>query len=118
MTSLPVPVNRASPAEIAAFTSSCSNGTAPVENRTLVSFWGTGWNTRDSSLAGWPEAAMAGALAIRLSGPRTYDGIATDDPWLNPVAGDPSAEDIGRGLRLFRRAVAAFGLLLLLAWLV
>lgn len=63
--------------------------------------------------AGWPEAAMAGALGIRLSGPRMYDGVATDDAWLNPVAGDPRAEDIGRGLALYRRAVVIFGLLLL-----
>ena len=68
--------------------------------------------------AGWPEAAMAGALAVRLSGPRVYDGVETDDPWLNPVAGDPVAADIDRGLRLFRRAVAGFGVLLLLAWVI
>ncbi|MEM6385046.1 MAG: adenosylcobinamide-phosphate synthase CbiB [Pseudomonadota bacterium] len=62
--------------------------------------------------AGWPEAAMAGALAVRLSGPRVYDDVATDDPWLNAVAGDPRPEDMKRGLRLFRRAVllSAFGL--------
>lgn len=33
--------------------------------------------------AGWPEAAMAGALGIALSGPRKYDGIVKDYPWLN-----------------------------------
>lgn len=65
--------------------------------------------------AGWPEAAMAGALAVRLSGPRIYDGVPSDDPWLNPVAGDPRPQDIARGLRLFRRTVGLFGLLLLLA---
>ena len=62
--------------------------------------------------AGWPEAAMAGALAIRLSGPRVYDGVPTDDPWLNPVAGDPRPVDVTRGLRLYRRAVAIFALIL------
>lgn len=65
--------------------------------------------------AGWPEAAMAGALAVRLSGPRVYDGVPTDDPWLNPVASDPRPQDIARGLRLFRRAVGLFGVLLLVA---
>ena len=34
--------------------------------------------------AGWPEAAMAGALGLSLGGPKTYDGIADDDDWLNP----------------------------------
>ena len=55
--------------------------------------------------AGWPEAAMAGALGVRLSGPRMYDGIPTDDPWLNAVAGDPRPEDLFLGLRIFRRMV-------------
>ena len=58
---------------------------------------------------------MAGALGVRLSGPRVYDGVPTDDPWLNPVAGDPRPEEIARGLTLFRRAVALFGLLLAIA---
>ena len=65
--------------------------------------------------AGWPEAAMAGALGVRLSGPRMYDGVATDDPWLNGVAGDPRPEDVRRGLEVFRRAIAVFGGLLLVA---
>ncbi len=65
--------------------------------------------------AGWPEAAMAGALGIRLSGPRVYDGVASDDPWLNPVAADPRPQDIARGITLYQRAVAGFGLVLLIA---
>ena len=68
--------------------------------------------------AGWPEAAMAGALAVRLSGPRVYDSTKTNDPWLNAVAPDPRPEDIWRGLRLYRRAMGMFAVLLLLAALV
>ena len=34
--------------------------------------------------AGWPEAAMARALGIALSGPRAYDGAMRDFPWVNP----------------------------------
>ena len=63
--------------------------------------------------AGWPEAAMAGALGVRLSGPRIYGDRASDDPWLNPVAGDPRPEDIRLGLRLFRRAVLLAAAILL-----
>jgi adenosylcobinamide-phosphate synthase len=33
--------------------------------------------------AGWPEAAMAGALNVALSGPRVYDGQLTDDRFVN-----------------------------------
>lgn len=68
--------------------------------------------------AGWPEAAMAGALGVRLSGPRMYDGVASDDPWLNPVAADPRPKDIARGLVLYKRAVAGFALFLLVALVV
>lgn len=34
--------------------------------------------------AGWPEAAMAGALGLALAGPRRYRDHQVDDPWLNP----------------------------------
>lgn len=34
--------------------------------------------------AGWPEAALARALGIALSGPRSYDGKLVDFPFVNP----------------------------------
>ena len=34
--------------------------------------------------AGWPEAAMARALGVALSGPRSYDGMRRDFPYVNP----------------------------------
>lgn len=60
--------------------------------------------------AGWPEAAMAGALGIRLSGPRVYDDRVAEEPWVNAGAPDPTPAQIGAGLRLMRR-----GLMLLAA---
>jgi adenosylcobinamide-phosphate synthase len=66
--------------------------------------------------AGWPEAAMAGALGVRLSGPRIYHGSATDEPWLNEGARDPLAADISRGLTIYRRAMLLLaGVLAILA---
>lgn len=62
--------------------------------------------------AGWAEAAMAGALGVRLSGPRTYGDQASDDPWLNAAAPDPTAGDIRRGLAIYIRALALCGALL------
>ena len=41
--------------------------------------------------AGWPEAAMAGALGVRLSGPRRYDGRVSPEPWVNGTGTDPRA---------------------------
>ena len=36
--------------------------------------------------AGWPEAAMARALGIALSGPRAYEGKMQEFPWVNGTA--------------------------------
>jgi adenosylcobinamide-phosphate synthase len=55
--------------------------------------------------AGWPEAAMAGALGVRLSGPRVYHGNTVNEPWLNEGARDPLPADIRDGLTLYRRAM-------------
>lgn len=55
--------------------------------------------------AGWPEAAMAGALGVRLSGPRIYQGHIADEPWLNDGARDPAAADILTGMKLYRYAM-------------
>jgi adenosylcobinamide-phosphate synthase len=62
--------------------------------------------------AGWPEAAIAGALGVRLCGPRFYDGELADEPWLNSGARDPSGDDIARGLKLYVAAMFALCALL------
>lgn len=64
--------------------------------------------------AGWPEAAMAGALGVRLSGPRAYGSKVSPEPWLNAAAPDPGASQIAQGLAIYRRAMVAVALLLLL----
>jgi len=56
--------------------------------------------------AGWPEAAMAGALGVRLSGPRLYAARVADEPWLNAGAPDPAPDDVRRGLAVYVRAMA------------
>jgi adenosylcobinamide-phosphate synthase len=55
--------------------------------------------------AGWPEAAMAGALGVRLCGPRSYHGEFADEPWLNGSARDPAAADVSRALEVYVRAM-------------
>ncbi|QJD18478.1 adenosylcobinamide-phosphate synthase CbiB [Paracoccus sanguinis] len=59
--------------------------------------------------AGWPEAAMAGALGIRLSGPRTYGTTVAEEPWVNAGAPDPGAAGMGAALALYVRAMVLFG---------
>ncbi len=56
--------------------------------------------------AGWPEAAVAAGLGVRLSGPRFYGSHMSDEPWLNRDARDPDPTDMTRGLALYRRAMA------------
>lgn len=68
---------------------------------------GGGWRVmwRDagkhaSPNAGWPEAAMAGALRVRLGGLAVYDGVVS----LRPLFGDgahPEPDDLRRGLRVY-----------------
>ncbi|GAB6844727.1 adenosylcobinamide-phosphate synthase [Methylorubrum rhodinum] len=54
--------------------------------------------------AGWPEAAMAGALGLRLAGPRTYGAARVEDAWMGDGRAEAGPADIERALRLYRRA--------------
>ena len=56
--------------------------------------------------AGWPEAAMAGALGFRLSGPRVYGGVAADEHWVGDGRAALGPADIRAALRLYRMACA------------
>lgn len=52
--------------------------------------------------AGWPEAAMAGALGLALAGPRRYGGTLIDDALMGHGGRrDANASDIRRALRLY-----------------
>ena len=51
--------------------------------------------------AGWTEEAMAGALGVRLSGPRVYSDRIADEPWLNAKGGSGSVADLRRALRIY-----------------
>lgn len=63
--------------------------------------------------AGWPEAAMAGALGIRIAGPRVYGGIRVEDSWMGDGRADLTAADIRRALDLYRTACIAQGIFVL-----
>lgn len=51
--------------------------------------------------AGWPEAAMAGALGIALAGPRAYGGERVDDHWMGDGRARLNHKDIQRALYLY-----------------
>ncbi len=65
--------------------------------------------------AGYPEAAMAGALGLSLAGPRFYAGIRVEDAFMGDGRREAEAKDIRRALALYRCADAI--LLALLAGL-
>jgi adenosylcobinamide-phosphate synthase len=68
--------------------------------------------------AGWPEAAMAGALDLRLGGPRAYDGHSVDGAWLGAGWTTAGAAEIRRALTLYRVAALWLWLALLgLCWI-
>lgn len=54
--------------------------------------------------AGWPEAAMASVLELRLAGPIAYDGVVLDKPWIGTGRGGATGDDVQRALGIYRRA--------------
>jgi adenosylcobinamide-phosphate synthase len=69
---------------------------------------------RDAALhrspnAGWPEAAMAVALNLSLSGPRSYDGMMTEFPYVYPEGRrDAGPDDIDGSVAVLWRSWAGF----------
>jgi adenosylcobinamide-phosphate synthase len=70
--------------------------------------------------AGWPEAAMAGALDLALSGPRAYGGEILQEPWIGEGRARVLPRDISRALTLFALACLwmALPLVAAIGWLV
>ena len=54
--------------------------------------------------AGWPEAAMAGALGLRLAGPRVYGAVRVEDGWMGDGRAAATAADIRRAPALYPRS--------------
>lgn len=63
--------------------------------------------------AGWPEAAMAGALGVKLGGTRSYGGQPVEDAEMGEGA-EASMRDIVRALHIYRLACGLNALFVLL----
>ncbi|SDR11362.1 adenosylcobinamide-phosphate synthase CbiB [Pseudovibrio sp. Tun.PSC04-5.I4] len=69
--------------------------------------------------AGWPEAAVAGALGVALAGPRQYAEYKVEDPFMNPTGRkEATAQDINGTLKLMAVSCCILaGVILVLALL-
>ncbi len=54
--------------------------------------------------AGYPEAAMAGALGLALGGPRSYESAELESVWMGNGRREANAADIRAALELYSRA--------------
>lgn len=98
---------------------------AAVSGKSVSGAWRALWRDakhHKSPNAGWPEAAMAGALGIRLAGPRRYHGVEVNDGWMGDGRAELTAADIRAALALYRVAAliqfaVAAGLAAILVWL-
>ena len=74
-----------------------------------IQAWRTVWldaPRHRSPNAGYPEAAIAGALGLSLAGPRIYGGVRVDDAVMGGGRWDATAADIRNALALYRTADA------------
>ncbi|MGH7870296.1 MAG: cobalamin biosynthesis protein, partial [Candidatus Dormibacteraceae bacterium] len=67
--------------------------------------------------AGWPAAAFAGALHLRLGGPRVYGEVKIDDAWIGSGR-EASVGDIKSARALYRIACGVYWAALVLMALV
>jgi adenosylcobinamide-phosphate synthase len=95
-----------------------------VEGASLKNAWSAVWRDAKkhrSPNAGWPEAAMAGALGLALAGPRVYGGVLVDDVFMGAGRREATSADIRRALKLYWAAdfllIGLFALLALAAML-
>ena len=59
--------------------------------------------------AGWPEAAMAGALGLKIAGPRLYGSERVEDAYMGDGRREAKGEDIRRALMVYRVAAVIEG---------
>ena len=55
--------------------------------------------------AGWPESALAGALSVRLGGPKIYLGVNYNEEWLNSEGLEPNEKKLEEGLFLYKKLI-------------
>ena len=80
---------------------------AMSKNASAIGAWAATWRDGPKHIspnAGYPEAAMAGALGLALGGPRFYDGAEVDGAFMGDGRRKASVADIRAALDLYSRA--------------
>jgi adenosylcobinamide-phosphate synthase len=89
------------PARISAILISLSSAMTPSGNpQTSFRTWLRDGDNHASPNAGQPEAAMAGALQVRLGGMNHYDGEVHQSPYLGAEFKAPQGQDARRALKI------------------
>lgn len=86
-----------------------------ISGRRVLSIMRRDAVTHLSPNAGWPEAALAGALGIQLGGKRSYQGHEVDLPTMGDGREIVEREDIELGLRLYNTGLNILIALVILA---
>ena len=68
--------------------------------KAALRIWKRDRNNHASPNSGQCEAAMAGALGLRLCGPASYFGVKTDKPWIGDAGREAEPGDIRRACRM------------------
>ena len=80
---------------------------AMSKNASAIGAWAATWRDGPKHIspnAGYPEAAMAGALGLALGGPRFYDGAEVDGAFMGDGRRKAGVADIRAALDLYARA--------------
>jgi adenosylcobinamide-phosphate synthase len=80
---------------------------AMSKNSSAAAAWAATWRDGPKHIspnAGYPEAAMAGALGLSLGGPRSYEGADVEGAWMGEGRRELEAADIRAALDLYARA--------------
>ena len=95
------------PARLTAIAISAAAGIHSLQGRQALRIWWRDGGRHASPNAGQSEAAMAGALGVRLGGANWYDGLLHEAPQLHSEGRQPNAHDA----RTARTLVATVSLL-------
>jgi adenosylcobinamide-phosphate synthase len=97
------------------FAAAAATANIDAGKRALNAAWADASKHRSPN-AGWPEAAMAGALGLRFGGPRNYEDGKVELPWMGDGREHMTRADIASGLKIYDRALwIMLGLLAVMA---